>query len=866
MNNKGFHVSVKPISKKKGHSIISKIAYNSGEKLVDKSTGEVHDYTSKQKEKTLLLKDKDGNVTAKKVDKNLAHSAIILPENCQNISVNREQFWNEINAIETRKNAQVGTELVMMFPEGLDEKGRINLANKMGQVLADRYNTLVDYSIHRPHSHEQKSKTGEVVERTTDNHHLHMILAPREIIQSNDSYLLSNRKTWNLWSTEERLIKGLNGRGDELKFQRKTWANLANEMLPEKKHISEKSYRERGVQQLPTRKLGKTLYRDVLKGKSNIFEEYNELIKDINKYIKDNDLELDYNDGGRIDEEVNEQEITYKNDTYKVGYKKRKPFKNPDLTKIKVLSLSKELVNETNLEDFDNILSSFMSLGEQIGNEKKLERTALFTQLDGLSEQLSKQSQRYLKRQKFVARVSENKSDLGKDFRQEIEYQSSILNDIKVFDDIDKIKKSIKKIDGFTQDETRQTSEQVQHIKDAIKSITANVNSNADLFKNSVEDYNKFLNKFVELEKLDKEHKKTVDKLDQKLIKVEVTQQHKDELLEDWRQAFNDLRSIEVTNNLDTYNKFSEYAKFDENKLDELVEKSKEIARIKPIDIDAKTKKQIEDFTSELDDFKQINDDDIKKLSAQIKTSIKTYERLEPLYSEREDLLDTSLAVIQQDDELHEEITRTKTTQLNPERLKDWQERTQALHAKLVRQHELAEQAKLEQEQREEQERLARIEQQRQAEKDAYNKRVGNYVKEVVGWLPTFKFNEIKDIKLVEKVERLAISTCVLNAIESLSDELKNDTQKQLNNKQLLAMKEQVRDDKKELYNEIDKLHDNSSKAKSLEQLNDKLKQLLEVEHDNSNLLEVSEHIEQKLEQTKEHIQQQSRSYSPRPF
>ena len=866
MNNKGFHVSVKPISKQKGHSIISKIAYNSGDKLTDKLTGEVHDYTSKRKEKTLLLKDKNGNVTAKKVDKNLAHSAIILPQGCENISVNREQFWNEINAIETRKNAQVGTELVMMFPEGLDEKGRTNLANKVGQLLADRYNTLVDYSIHRPHSHEQKSKTGEVVERTTDNFHLHMILAPREIIPNADnSYSLSSRKTWNLWSTEERLIKGLNGRGDELKFQRKTWADLANQMLPEQKHISEKSYRERGIEQLPTRKLGKTLYRDTLKGKSNIFNEYNDLIKDINKYIKDNDLKLDYNDGGRIDQEVNEQEITYKNGTYKVGYKKRKPFRNPDLTKIKVLNPSKKLEHENEIEDLDNILNSFMQFGEQIENEKKLERTALFTQLDGLSEQLSKQSQRYMTRQKSIKIIRESKADLGKDFKQEIERHSDILNSIKVFDDIEKIKNSIKKIDDFSKDETLQTSDQVQDIKTAIKSITDNADINDELFKKSASDYNELIKEFKDLTKLYKEHKKTVDKLDDKLIKIEVMQQYKDELLDDWRQAFDDLRSIEVTSNMNTYYKYAQLADFDVEKLDELVEKSKEIDKIKAVNIDENTQKQIEDFTKELGEFKQINDDDIKKLSAQIKTAVKTYERLEPLYKEREELLETSLAVIEQDDDLHEEISTTKTTQLNSDKLKDWQERTQALHAHLVRQHELAEQAKKEQEQREEQERLARIEQQRQAEIDAHNKHIKAYFNELVERLPSFKFDEIKDTKLAEMTKRLTMSTCVLNELNSISDEL-SDTQKELNDKQINNMKERVKDDKTGLYNEIDKLTDNSSKVKSLEQLNDKIKQVLEVEHNNSDLLEVSESIEQKLEQTKEHIQQQSRSYSPRPF
>lgn len=194
MNNKGFHLSVSAISKAKNHSVIAKSAYNSGSKLIDEQSGEVHDYTNKTKDKILNLVDSDGTKYTQVIEKNVMHTALITPTIAGDLAVTREGFWNDIERVEIRKNAQLGTEIDVMFPEGVTAHQRMVL-----------------------------------VELTSSNFHAHILLSRREIVADADSYALSARNNWLQWSTEERLSKGLDGRGDELKYQRTLWADMAND-------------------------------------------------------------------------------------------------------------------------------------------------------------------------------------------------------------------------------------------------------------------------------------------------------------------------------------------------------------------------------------------------------------------------------------------------------------------------------------------------------------------------------------------------------------------------------------------------------------------------------------------------------------
>src|SRR5690606_4519475 len=101
------------------------------------------------------LVDSDGNKHTQVIEKNVIHTALITPAVAGDLAVTREEFWNDIERIETRKNAQLGTEIDVMFPEEIKADQRIVLVERYAQTLSDRYNVLVDLAIHRPHSHEK---------------------------------------------------------------------------------------------------------------------------------------------------------------------------------------------------------------------------------------------------------------------------------------------------------------------------------------------------------------------------------------------------------------------------------------------------------------------------------------------------------------------------------------------------------------------------------------------------------------------------------------------------------------------------------------------------------------------------------------
>ena len=862
MNKQGFHVSVKPVTKGNGGSVIAKSAYNSGSKLEDKKANKIHDYTAKTTAKNIELIDKYGVKTTKEIEKNVAYSALIVPKIADKIEVEREEFWNEIELIEKSAKAQLGVEIDVMFPRGLSADQRIELVKEYSQELADRYNILVDVNIHRPHTHIQK-KDGQILEITKDNHHAHILLSSREIIQNpDDSYSLSKRKNWGLWSTGERLRKGLNGRGDELKYQRSLWAEMANKRLSDDLKITEKSYREQGINQLPKMKLGKSLYRDLLKGKKSVINEYNETIDDINKYIKQNDIEIDYNDQGRIDLEINTQVITSDKKDYTVGYKKRKPYASIDLNKIGFKSPNKELDNAS-------VLDSFMSLATSIEDKKKAQRSGLLSTIKSIEEVLSKQAE-----QKIILKNTYEKSHdrfkrLGQEWGADIKLVTSRIPSIKTIDEIEAIKQVVELLDQFREDETKQTTQSVDELKKHLDHIDKQTQENLKIIKEIAPVHNNLLKVDKELREIQKPFDAMLNKAEKALEKINHSVIEK-EIYEDiWESVFDKLVDISVTNNIDTFNKYKQLADYDVDALKKLEHEHKQLKLVKAHEINDKTQQKLDDLVLSITSYKDQTDQDLKTLKQQITTSNKSYQRLEPLYSQRQKLLDKQEAVIEQDDDLHNEITTTKTTQLNADKLNDWQQRTNLLHARLIKEHEQSELKKqAEQQHQAELKRKAdqqKMEQEKARQITAFNERVKSFNDRVV--------NDIKDIDfkaidapnaLIESAEKLAITAMMLDGFNHVD----NLTSIQQNMSDTLTKKFEVaaKNDTESLINQLDKLPDNKQKIEVIEQLNAKFNEVLEHQSGNETITALQPQLEQ-LQKTAQQSFDRANSYSsPRPF
>jgi hypothetical protein len=144
-----YHASVKSISRGKGHSATAAAAYRAGIRIEDQTTGLIHDYTRR------------GGVLS--VD-------MLAPKDAPGWAADPSQLWNAAEAVETRKNARVGRELVVGLPHELTADARRELARDIGQMLVDRYGVAVQVAVHAPDKHGDDR-----------NHHAHILMTSREM-------------------------------------------------------------------------------------------------------------------------------------------------------------------------------------------------------------------------------------------------------------------------------------------------------------------------------------------------------------------------------------------------------------------------------------------------------------------------------------------------------------------------------------------------------------------------------------------------------------------------------------------------------------------------------------------------------------
>lgn len=882
MNNKGFHLSVSAVSKAKNHSVLAKSAYNSGSKLIDKQLGEIHDYTSKTKDKILNLVDSDGTKYTQVIEKNVMHTALITPTLAGDLAVTREGFWNDIERIETRKNAQLGTEIDVMFPDGITADQRIVLAERYAQTLSDRYNVLVDVAIHRPHSHEKHVGEVEVVELTSRNFHAHILLSSREIVADVEGYALSARKNWLQWSTEERLSKGLNGRGDELKYQRTLWADMANELLPKNKTISEKSYRELGINRLPKMKLGKSLYKDILKGKRSVIHEYNETIDEINAYIEKNGLVIEYDDKGRIDLESNVQEI----DGVTVHYKKRKPFARFELSNIRLVDPAAELTPPTPKEDSqshsdaanDQTLDELLVISDDFEKQKKMVRSALFSTIDRLHEELAHQSKQTITIDENIKSTPRFTEEVGQDYSTSRQKMIELARQISTKEQSEALKAALALVEEFRQDDTLQTRRAVTNLEKQLSQIDKIVLNNKAMLEKLIPLNNEVIADYKGLKATLKPFAAKLNKLATGFKALDEIDIEKSDLSLQWDQAFADLQEIDVTNNMDTYHKFAAFADLDVERFKYLEKEREALSTLKAVEIDADADTRLTALAADVKAFKTANDNDIKQLKQQINTSTKTYQRLSPFYEQRIDLLDQSEAVIVQDDDLYDEITQTKTTQLNADRLEDWRNRTMALHQRLINDHEqalLKEEAERAREEAlirrratlQQRRQQASLKRQRINETKAYRNRFDNLLVRVRDRVDSLDFKVIDaSIEVINAAEAVAAQAFIFTTLKR-TDSF-TVLQKNLRDTDAKKAASQVREAATTLWQQLERLSDNQDKVEVLTKINERFEHVPAITIGGATLTQtVTDHLQKTKSAIQAHEQAQTRRYSsPRPF
>lgn len=202
------YIELKSINRCRGRSAVAAAAYRAHERLTDERTGEIFDFTPRQKSA-------------------LAESFLLFPDGEKGID--RAALWNAAEASENRKNSTTARELICALPRELDDTQQKQLSEKFARFLTEAHGVACDGSIHR---------------NEAENPHLHLLFTTRR-------YCAGKLQE----KTRELDVKGTSSQCVEA--MRETWQKFTNDALV-KAGISETidmiSYARQGIEKAGERK------------------------------------------------------------------------------------------------------------------------------------------------------------------------------------------------------------------------------------------------------------------------------------------------------------------------------------------------------------------------------------------------------------------------------------------------------------------------------------------------------------------------------------------------------------------------------------------------------------------------------------
>lgn len=108
-----YHLHVKVIGRKAGSSAVASAAYRSASRMRDERLGRVQDFSGKR---------------------GVVHSEVLLPDGAPEVWSDRERLWNDVEAFEVRKDAQLAREVEFAIPREMTQRQGIELARDFVQA------------------------------------------------------------------------------------------------------------------------------------------------------------------------------------------------------------------------------------------------------------------------------------------------------------------------------------------------------------------------------------------------------------------------------------------------------------------------------------------------------------------------------------------------------------------------------------------------------------------------------------------------------------------------------------------------------------------------------------------------------------
>jgi Ti-type conjugative transfer relaxase TraA len=210
-----YHFSVKVISRASGRSAVAAAAYRAGDRLHDERLDRDHDFTNKS---------------------GVVHSDVLLPENAPDEWHDRERLWNDVEAFEKRKDAQLSREVEFAIPREMTQAQGIELARDFAQAEFVSSGMIADLNVHWDIGADGLAKP-----------HAHVMLTMREVSENGFG---AKVRDWN--------------RTELVEQWRERWAEHVNERLAEldiDARIDHRSLGAQGVNLEPQDKIGPAAQR-----------------------------------------------------------------------------------------------------------------------------------------------------------------------------------------------------------------------------------------------------------------------------------------------------------------------------------------------------------------------------------------------------------------------------------------------------------------------------------------------------------------------------------------------------------------------------------------------------------------------------
>ncbi|MCG2841989.1 Ti-type conjugative transfer relaxase TraA [Sandaracinobacter sp. RS1-74] len=210
-----YHFSVQVIGRASGRSAVAAAAYRAGERLHDERLDRDHDFTNKS---------------------GVVHSEILLPEGAPERFSDRETLWNEVEATEKRKDAQLSREVEFSIPREMTQAQGVELARDFAQAEFVERGMIADLNVHWDIGADGLAKP-----------HAHVMLTMREV---NEQGFGAKERDWN--------------RAELVEQWRERWADHVNTRLAEldiDARIDHRSLEAQGIGLEPQDKIGPAAQR-----------------------------------------------------------------------------------------------------------------------------------------------------------------------------------------------------------------------------------------------------------------------------------------------------------------------------------------------------------------------------------------------------------------------------------------------------------------------------------------------------------------------------------------------------------------------------------------------------------------------------